>query len=144
MTEIEKAKHYLYKLLAMKSWHSVELQKKLKKYELSSEEISNLIEEVEKLGYINDDEWLASFIRGQTAKKISPRMITCKLRQRGVSFDPELVKGTMESESLQISALLKTKYKNRDLKDYKESRKVYASLARKGFSHQAILSEIKK
>ncbi|HRD54981.1 MAG TPA: regulatory protein RecX [Parachlamydiaceae bacterium] len=144
--ERKKAKAYLYKKLAQKNYCSLELKKKMQDELFSKDLIEELIKECEGLGYINDEEWLNSFIRGAKAKSQGPLFIIQKLIAKG--FCKEMIKRALgredskEERKARIVRLLATRYKSRELKDFKERQKVVASLVRKGFSYEEVLEEI--
>lgn len=140
--EKKKVKAFVYRKLAQKNHCSHELQKKLKECLVPKSIADAMIEECENLGYINDEDWLKSFIRGAKTKKVGPAFIMQKLMMKG--FDKETAAAALKEEDLprdrieRIKKLLQTRYRSRDLTDYKEKQKVIASLARKGFSFEDI------
>lgn len=110
---------------------------------LVSESISErVVEECLKLGYLNDEEWTKSFVRLQSARKLGPRAIAQKLAAKGISKvaaeEALKVSGSKEQQKAAIAKLLSTRYRKRDLSDYKEKRKVVASLIRRGFDPSLI------
>lgn len=144
--EKKKAKTYLYKRLSQKNYCSLEIKKKMRDQAFSIELVEELLLECERLGYINDKEWLASFIRGAKAKKQGPLLIIQKLLSKG--FCKETIKEALaledseEERKTRIMTLLLTRYKNLDLNDFKERQKVIGSLIRKGFSFEEIIDTL--
>ncbi len=141
--EYKGAKNYALKRLSIKSQPSTEMEKALKE-RLVSEEIRNkIIDEFTQLGYLNDEEWIERFIRLQTIKRQGPKAIFQKLKAKGLSDDSITAlleqHATPELQQAQLLYLLKSKYKSRDLTDYKQKQKVIASLLRKGFDFEQIL-----
>jgi regulatory protein len=141
--EYRLAKAYAYKRLAAMSMLSSNLVKSLQTRLVSKEVAERVVEEFLKLGYLNDHEWVKSFIRQQVSKKTGPKMIAAKLAAKGVSSElsEQYMEELSESQDQRsaIQALLKTKYRTRDLSDFKQKQKVIASLARRGFDIRIIL-----
>lgn len=144
--EHRAALNYTMRKLTVKSLPSGELEKNLQERLVSDETIERIISECQRLGYLNDNDWVESFIKRQMARNLGPQAIAMKLRAKNVSQD--LIQHAMsklDNPALQkqrIQHLLQTKYRTRDLTDYKSRSKVVASLARKGFSFQDIQSAI--
>lgn len=144
--QYEAAKAYLIRVLARKSYSTLELIKKMKDRGVESEIIERLINEFKEKGYVNDREWLENYTRSCLNKHESPSRIKMKIRNKGFSEKVAqsavslFSEGASSTES--IAHLLKTKYKNRDLSDFHEKQKVIASLMRKGFSFDEIKTQI--
>lgn len=142
--EYKGALRHALKRLTQKSQHSSELKKNLERYLVSSETIEAVIEECQRLGLLNDTYVLESLVKSLMAKKMGPRAIVFKLRNKGISQDlaEELVEkyddGDLRKE--RIVQLLQTRYRRRDLSDFHERDKVIAALMRKGFSFNDIRS----
>lgn len=140
--EYTKAKKYALDCVAMRSYPSTQLKKLLMRNLVSSETIQKVLQEFARLGYLNDDEWIERFIKAQLMRHVGPQMIVCKLMSKGI-FHQEaerwMEKFVDPAEAQKsIRHLLKTKYKKRDLTDYREKQKVFAALARKGFDSGTI------
>lgn len=135
--EYKCAKNYALKRLSLKNQPSTELRKALLERLVSTETTQKIVDEMIQYGYINDHDWISSFIRVQKAKKMGPRAIEQKLRMKGIPVD-QITYAMQEHDSSlsqkeRIIDLLNTRYKNRNLSDYKEKQKVIASLVRKGY-----------
>lgn len=135
------AKRYALKRLSSQSLHSAQLRKILHEKQVSDDIINQIIVEFQRLGFLNDPEWIQSYIRGHS-KRHGPRSILAKLRLKGIAREEveETLHSMSDSDTQKESILnlLKTRYKSRDLSDYKEKQKVIASLMRKGFDFDAI------
>ncbi len=140
--ECRQAKNYAIRRLSLQGMLSIALARSLKERLVSQKAIQHAIGELMELGFINDEEWAASYVRSQNNKKVGPRAIAQKLANKGVrgekleqalekSWDPN------EQKAL-IGSLLKSKYARRDLSDFKEKQKVVASLIRRGFDMNII------
>lgn len=146
--EHSQVKNYALRRLSMQAMLSAALAKALKERLVPERVIEGVIKELIELRFLNDEEWTASFVRSQAARKMGPRAIAQKLFHKGVK-GKELEKalehswGMDEQKSL-IRGLLQKKYAKRNLEDYKERQKVVAALVRKGFEFSAILESIKE
>jgi regulatory protein len=144
MNEFEEAKRYAYKRLAMRSYHSIELRKVLTEKQFNKESIEQVISELTRLGYLNDKDWIEAYINSLITRNFGPRQIYLKLKAKGIPEDEsesflEKIACT-NSQSAHIQTLLKTRYRHRDLSNFKERQKVIASLVRKGFELSEIYS----
>lgn len=145
--EYKGAKHFLLKRLSQQSYHSAQMEKLLHTRLVQSPTIQKLIADGKNWGYLNDETWLETFIQGHL-KRYSMRMITLKLQSKGISKNT--IKDALqqfdlpEQESRNVLQLLSTRYKTKNLQDFKQKQKVIASLLRKGYGfdsiHQALLS----
>jgi len=148
--EFTKAKKYTLDCLALRSYPSKQLEKLLERHLISTDTIQKILADCIRLGYLNDEAWMESFVRGQLARRISPQMIIFKLMQKGIPKKTAQEQVGLFSDQIQVSEsithLLKTKYKNKNLKDFKEKQKVFGALMRRGFSpediKQALQTEI--
>lgn len=142
LLEYRAAMAYALKRLALKNQASMELSNSLEERLVSSQTIDRILSECKQLGYLNDSEWVEAFIRRQMAKKLGPQAILMKLKAKGIPSEiyqeilPHLDNTDLQKQRIQH--LLDTKYRSKDLSDYKTRAKVIASLARKGYP----LSEI--
>lgn len=140
--EYAKAKKYAMDRLAARSYPSVQLQKLLARNLVSSATIQKLVLEFTRLGYLNDDEWIDRFVKGQASRNIGKQKIVYKLASKGISpkLAEERVSQLLNQADAQksIRHLMQTKYKNRNLSVFKEKQKVFAALVRKGFDIETI------
>lgn len=140
--ETSGARHYVLKRLAMQSQWSGQLRKLLEEREVAAKTIDAILAECERNGYINDEEWVNNFIAGQKRKRVGPRVISQKLRSKGIP--PELYEPHLNDDapSDRLQELIRSKYAKRNLSDYKEKQKVVASLVRKGYDFQDVFEAI--
>jgi regulatory protein len=145
--EYKCAKRYVLKRLSEKSLHSSELASALKLRLVTENNIKKIIVECKELGYLKDRDWIESFIRCQTSRRQGPQTIAMKLRKKGINEADfiELIEKRANTECQQssINHLLTTKYRLKNLKDYRERQKVISSLLRRGFELNVIISSIK-
>lgn len=146
--EFERANFFVLRRLTQRSYSSFELRSQLVERLVSTATIDRVLDECVRLGYLDDVAWLESFIRGQKSKKIGPKMIESKLYQKGIpkSFYAQyLEKGMTDEEQMEgIEKLLNSRFRSKDLSDYKEKQKVIASLIRKGFDFELVSRIINK
>ena len=95
--------------------------------------------------YLDDDDYARRYVEKNGHKK-SIRQMKFDLRQKGVSDDlVEMIFEDMEvDESAQILGLLRKKNYDPEEPDPAKRQKIYAFLARKGFSYDAINSAMKQ
>lgn len=144
--EYKEARQYAIRRLAAKSYSSGELAQLFKRRLIPEDIAQRVIEEFQRLGYINDTEWIASFVRSQWARNTGPKAIVMKLRAKGVSEDvaEDAVQKVSNGDAQQekIRGLISTKYRTRDLSDFKDRQKVIASLLRKGFDYEDVAAAL--
>lgn len=142
--EYLKVKAFVLRRLSQRNYSSFELKKKLKECLVSTRSIEGVLDECRHLGYLDDQSWLEGYISTLQIKKMGPRAIMMKLQSKGVPEEAYLAilakVVTPENQLERIVKLLETRYKTRDLTDYKEKQKVIASLLRKGFDFELISS----
>lgn len=141
--EYRAARSYALRRISKQALPTKSLVRSLERRGISPETIQRVIVDFETHGFLNDLEWSKSFVRTQRAKKVGPRAIAQKLAAKGFGRE-EIAKvvqedDTAESQSVAIAALLATRYRARDLSDYKERGKVIASLMRRGFDFDEIM-----
>lgn len=121
--------------LARKSYSSWEL--KLKCADIP--DIDAILEELQQKGYLNDEEWLQTFIKGQEAKGQSPLAIASKLRVKGIP------RATIQASlaALDVDTALQKAIAKKSRRE-PSRQKLIASLMRQGFSYDAIQRGINK
>lgn len=119
--------------LAKKSYSSWELKKKC----ADIPDIEAIVADLADKGYLNDKEWLSSFVRQGEAKGLSPLAIASKMRNKGIPRDViEEALNTLDSEeALKRAIAKKMRGKTPD------RQKLIASLLRQGFSWEQVSRE---
>lgn len=139
--EYRLAKQYVLRRLSAQSYHSLQLKKLLKEKLVHSQVVDRLIGECLQCGYLDDQNWVAGFIRGHR-KRMGLRAILAKLYTKGFSKeDLESIAEEWRDPNEEVEAvchLIQTRYRSKDLKDYQQKQKVMAALARKGYSFDTI------
>jgi regulatory protein len=136
--EVRGAKRYVLRRLAKQPLASTELAQLLAKRCVSSTTIEKVLTECQNAGYLDDEIWLQGYVKGCLSRKLGPRAIAEKLRVKGIPV-PRIkaileVEATLPKQSEGIRRLLTTRYRSRDLTQYKERQKVIAALLRKGYA----------
>jgi SOS response regulatory protein OraA/RecX len=105
-TEWKLAKGAAYRYLAARSLASPMLMQKLKKKQFSEEVCRKVVEELEKLGYLQDDEFERSLILREFKRGYGPKVIELKLKAKGLGSRKvrELITREMQSEKLKEPA----------------------------------------
>ncbi|MCE2982392.1 MAG: recombination regulator RecX [Parachlamydia sp.] len=138
--EYGRVKNYVVWLLGRKSYHSQELWALLFKKKVAANILERVISEFKSAGYIDDEAWISSYLR-LNQKKYGKRLMLAKLRAKGIEADFHLQKND-EIESIRV--LFQSKYRKKDLTDWKTKQKVVASLLRKGFEYEDVMAAIKE
>ncbi|WP_317366866.1 RecX family transcriptional regulator [uncultured Tyzzerella sp.] len=141
---LKRAKDKALKYLGYKMRSKKQVIKKLQEYEFPSNVINKVIKVLEKYNYINDEDFAKAFIKDKVnLKGYGTFKISYDLKMLGV--DEEIFKKYLydecfinESQKAKDLLLKKLKGKNIEDLDYKEKQKVYAYLARRGFSYDSI------
>lgn len=139
--EYQRVKNYVIWRLSAQSYHSEQLAKLLRERLVQPKTSKRVLQEYQERGLLDDQAWLQSFMRLQQ-KRYSLNFILSKLRSKG--FSNETLQQFAEDwrnpeEEFQALQHLLSKYAHsKNLSDYKERQKVFAALARKGFSFTEI------
>lgn len=146
--EYQGAKVYAFKRLAAKSHLTRELHKKLLECLVSEKNIEHVLLDLKRLGYLNDESWIESFIQYCLRRHIGPRVILVKLLTKGFSKEEAsqaIQKFSNEAGQYEhIIHLLQTRYSKYDLSDFHSRHKVTGALLRKGFSISEIQEALKR
>lgn len=130
-TEFKSARNSVYRSLAARAHSSSDLKRKLETKRFSSSVITRVLEELQRLGYLEDDQLAESAILREFKRGYGPKYIELKLRSKGLSSQKmrELISKEMEEEKI------------RDLirKSHFPKEKTIRSLQRRGFDLQLIL-----
>lgn len=145
--ELQGAKRFILRRLSLHNMHTVEINSALEERLVDPKVIPELIEQFVEKGYVNDIEWVAGFVRRSIQQKQGPKAIKMKLKAKGITttqIDSALTVYKSGDETKQnILKLINSRYRSRDLSDYKERQKVIAALARKGYDFADILAVFK-
>ncbi len=87
MSETKLARKAAFRLLSMRSYHSLKLRQKLEEKGFSKEVCDEVIEDCRRLGFLQDEAFLSALILREFRKGYGPRYIERKLRSQGLSAD---------------------------------------------------------
>lgn len=125
--EMQKTRAKAYELLSRRGFFSKELKDKLRGLGFSASALESVLFELEKQGYINDQEASMNFVSRGIRRKKGPGLISYQLKMKGIEAEITYPKEVRESIIREL--LLKKKGKN-----------AIASVARKGFALEEIIS----
>ena len=139
-----------YRLLAYRDRSVNEIRDRLKRKEFQPAVIGSVVEELTKLGYLDDEKfaaaWAGSLARN---KKVGPRYILNALAKKGVdrTVAHNAVSGLFDepaAEENEIEALVeqKTSLYKRSLTPLQKKKRIYNFLIRRGFSYHAVMQVI--
>ena len=122
-----------------------EMRKKLAEQGFSPASVEDAVLFLKHYRYLDDEDYARRYVEKNDHKK-SIRQMKFDLRQKGIGDDlVEMVFEDMEvDESAQILGLLRKKNYDPEDPDPAKRQKIYAFLARKGFSYDAINSAMKQ
>ncbi len=138
---------YAYKLLSMRDYFRQELFDKIeKKYGII--EAEKVIQEMENMGYINDERTAYNYVRSKLKSGYGPYYISNKLYLIGCQKDISFIDYVAEKEDIDYSLYIK-KYMVRYVKEnsddpYKDYVKCINFLKNKGYSPSYVMTIIKK
>ena len=141
---IKRAKLRAMHLLSDMGRTESQLRTKLKQGGYPDEAVEEAIRYVKSFGYINDAEYVRSFIDSRKEKK-SKKEIYAALKQKGVDSDiieqvfEEMDYGEEDSRQA-IEALMRKRNYNPDSADLTEKQKLMGYLMRKGFRYEDVNS----
>ncbi len=145
MEELQAAKQWAARRLAMKSYRSEELRAKMLA-KFPEEVVELVIAQFTQFGYLNDEEWLKSQIRQQKSRNKGVKAILFYLLGKGIAreaAEKALQQEVSEEEQeVALGQWIHKKSRQYDPKDRKARDKLIASLLRKGFSYEMIKKKI--
>lgn len=144
--EFQQGRLYALRRITKQALPKKSLARSLNLRAVTPDTIQRILADFEARGYLNDTEWTRSFVRQQLAKKVGPRVIAQKLSFKGIGrdeIDSALAQEGSNGQREALTSLLATKYRQKNLNDYKERGKVIAALMRRGFDLEEITSVIK-
>jgi len=121
-----------------------EVKDKLKEKGYSSQDIEESIDKLKEYGYLNDENYTLSYIKSNINKK-GARLISMELAQKGIN--KETISEQFEDVSIDevgvIEDVLFRRYRNIDINDDTQKRRVYGYFIRRGFKQEAISKAIR-
>ncbi len=121
-----------------------EIKDKLKEKGYSSPDIEESIDKLKRYGYLNDENYTLSYIKSNINKK-GARLISMELAQKGIAR--EIISEQFEDVDIDevgiIEDVLFRRYRNLDISDEAQKRKVFGYFIRRGFKHESISKAIR-
>lgn len=144
-SEMEGAYEKALSLLSRQKYTKKAIVDKLKAKGYDAEIIENVINKLAEYGYINDEDFVKSFVNCNTTK--SKRAIEANLMQKGIKR--EVIKEVLEDSTTKESerekcVLASQKYMKNKILDDSVAKKLKAHLMYKGFMFEDILYAIKQ
>nr|WP_317357462.1 RecX family transcriptional regulator [uncultured Tyzzerella sp.] len=141
---LKRAKDKALKYLSYKMRSKKQVIEKLEQYDFPPNVINKVIKVLEKYNYINDEDFAKAFIKDKlNLKGYGVFKIKYDLKILGIDeqiFEKYLYNDSFIDEEKKAKDLLIKKLKSKNIEDlqYKEKQKIYAYLARRGFSYDSI------
>ena len=140
--EEQIAKEYAYKLLSFRGYMKAELKKKLEKRKITHQTCLEVIDALEKKGYLNEKRdanlYIESSIRKGRGPLLVKKTLALKLENEELSDSLLSKKMTEEDQRAAIRKWIEKKYNMCDFADVKIQQKVYRFLRGKGFESSVI------
>lgn len=125
--------------LTFKGRTKKEVYDKLKEKGYCSSEIDASISKLEEYGYIDDESYTLSYIKGNLSKKGKKR-IKMELLQKGIN--KTIVESGLEemtgNEDDVVEEIFRRRFSSINCSEPKEQRRVFSYFARRGFRHESI------
>ncbi|MGM0501486.1 MAG: RecX family transcriptional regulator [Bacillota bacterium] len=141
--ELLAAKQDAFNLLSYRQRSRKELKERLLKKEYSLEVVNGVINVLERLDYIDDQQFATSWIKDRITKGFGPYRIRCQLEEKGVSSN--IINDCLEEQydtelEYKLAAKLAAKKRKHylDEEQYEQRYKLSQVLKRKGFSFEII------
>lgn len=149
MTDNTSARKKAMKLLEYRDRTEKELHDRLIREGFDEEQTADALSYVRSFGYLSDRRFAENYIFFSLRKKSRQRILE-ELRRKGVSretAEEAFLEAAGEEEHDERELILREirkKYPDGEVPDEKKQRSLYASLARRGFRHDDILSALRE
>ncbi|MCD5390288.1 RecX family transcriptional regulator [candidate division NPL-UPA2 bacterium] len=148
--EARKAKDYALNLLSFRPRSTREVRDRLKRKDYDEKVIEEAVENLKRIGLINDEEFARSWAQSRMqSKPMGRRLLEQELRQKGI--DKEIIEvaseatyGQHDEETLALTLAKKKLKSYRGLDDLTIKRRLYGYLGRRGFSPETISEVLEK
>ncbi len=139
------AKNCCYRLLEFRPRSEREIRERLRKKDFPEDIISESIEQLKKLNYINDQEFAFSWIKDRIVRPFGLKRIAFQLKQKGIA--QEIIEQAINKikedycETEVIEKIAQDKFKKLATKTdpLKTKQRVYSFLLRRGFPPDIVL-----
>ena len=135
------AKDYAYRLLGLRRMTEYEVRQKLKLRKYPDEEIDKAVSACMYYGYLDDADYAICYVKdAYHLKEWGRSRIAAELRKKGVSsdlIDTAFREADVDEQEVLVR-LIERKFSDVSQMEWKEKQKVFAALARRGFSASLI------
>ena len=135
--EYQKAKRALLYRLSRQALHSRVAKKWLQTKGFSPAIVEAVTTSLQEKGFIQDEEWLKSYI-GSKKQKYGPRRLQQNLRLKGIDLPISAFSTSPEKAIASLVSLLETRYRSKNLSNPKDLFSVFTALIRRGFDGAVI------
>ncbi len=148
--EGRKAKDYALNLLSFRPRSTKEVRDRLKRKDYDEKVIEEVVENLGRIGLLNDEEFARSWAQSRMqGKPMGRRLLEQELRQKGI--DKEIIEAVSETtygqhheETLALTLAKKKLKSYHGLDDLTIKRRLYSYLGRRGFSPETISEVLEK
>jgi len=141
-----KAMDSAVRVLARRSHTKYEIRQKLRQRGFSTDVISKVLSECERLNYVNDEETARIYLRELRSKGYGPRRISVFFKKKGIGHEltdtllhKDNAEDELETAHKAFSKKLTTFDREKDMRKRRE--KIYRYLYYRGFS-SSVISEV--
>ncbi|HHJ35005.1 MAG TPA: regulatory protein RecX [Gammaproteobacteria bacterium] len=138
------AKSVAVRLLSRREHSAFEIRDKLLQRDFEEDEIEQVIEELQRGGWLSDERFAEAYVRMRQQKGFGPIRIAIELNERGVNesiVDACLHAGD-ENWRQTLLKQYRKKYRDREVEDYNDKAKRIRFMQYRGFSLDMIYKEI--
>ena len=141
--ELLEAKEAAFNLLSYRQRSVAELKERLLNKGYKIEVVQQVINILERLDYLDDQEFAISWVKDRITKGYGPYRIRQQLKEKGI--DTRVIESSLEQEysseleydlALELAAKKRSRYRDKD--HYERRYKLSKVLERKGFSFEII------
>ena len=144
VTNEKLARVYSIKMITYKKRTKKEVETKLQEKGIDQEIIENVIQKLEKDGYLDDILYATKLIKKMKEQNKSKKQIELEFKIRGLTDDSvQTLLDEYNSDEIVIKKLFEKKFANKDLTDKKDKIKAYNFFKNKGFDYEMISKYIK-
>ncbi len=139
------AKSVAVRLLSRREHSAFEIRDKLLKRDFDSEEIDQVIIELQQGGWLSDERFAEAYIRMRQLKGFGPVRIAMELNERGVKehIVDDYLHADDDSWRQTLEQQYRKKYKDKPIEDYNDKAKRIRFLQYRGFALDVIYQVVK-
>jgi len=135
--DIKIGRYIAFKLLALRGYMKAELENKLKSRKIDPKAIDEVLNDCERLGFLDDQREGKLFVNRHKQKGWGPLMIALKLKSKAPNLT-HLATISSDEQLKMIQHWIDKKTRSQDFDDIKCKQKLYRFLKGKGFDDTLI------